>query len=148
MKIREAMTRDVTIVSPQDTIRDAAVMMSHIDAGSLPVGQSDRLVGMLTDRDIAIRAVGTSRGPDTKVEEIMSTGICYCYEDEEAEDVCRNLADQQIRRIPVVDQDKRLVGILSLGDLARVDGSKGSVGAALAGVARPGGDHVQSTSSS
>ena len=110
MKIREAMTRDVTIVSPEDTIRDAAVMMSHIDAGSLPVGQSDRLVGMLTDRDIAIRAVGTGRGPDTKVEEIMSTGICYCYEHEEAEDVCRNLADQQIRRIPVVDQDKRLVG--------------------------------------
>lgn len=78
----------------------------------------------------------------------MSTGICYCYDDEEAEVVCRNLADQQIRRIPVVDQDKRLVGILSPGDLARVDGSEGSIGAASAGVARPGGDRVQSTSSS
>lgn len=108
-------------------------MMSRIDAGSLPVGQDDRLVGMLTDRDIVIRAVANSRGPDTKVEEIMSTGICYCYEDEEADDVCRNLADQQIRRIPVVDRDKQLVGILSLGDLARVDGG-GAAGMALAGI--------------
>lgn len=114
-------------------------MMSHIDAGSLPVGQYDRLVGMLTDCDIAIRAVGNGRGPDTKVEEIMSTGIRYCYENEEAEEVFQNLADQQIRRIPVVDQDKRLVGVLSIGDLARVDGGGGSAGAALAGIARPAG---------
>ncbi|MBB3975512.1 CBS domain-containing protein [Rhizobium azooxidifex] len=146
MRVSEVMTRDVRVANPSETIRQAARMMAEIDAGVVPVGDNDRLVGMLTDRDIAIRAVADGKGPDTTVGEVMTTDVKYCFEDEEAEQVCRNLGDQQIRRIPVVDRQKRLVGILSLGDLAISGaGGTGATGEALAAISRPGGPHSQTS---
>jgi CBS domain-containing protein len=142
MRVNEAMTRGVRIASPSQTIQEAAQMMADIDAGALPVGDDDRLVGMLTDRDIAIRAVAEGMGPNTPVADIMSTEVKYCFEDEDLDHVCHNLGDQQIRRIPVVNRNKRLVGILSLGDLA-LAATDGSAGEALAGISRPGGLHSQ-----
>ena len=119
MRVSEAMTREVRIASPGQSIRDVAKIMDEINAGSIPVGDNDRLVGMITDRDIAIRAVATGKGPDTPVREVMTTEqVLYCYEDEELDHVAKNMSQQQVRRLPVVNRDKRLVGIVSLGDLA------------------------------
>lgn len=143
MRVSEAMTRDVRIARPDQTIQEAASVMADIDAGAMPVGDHDRLVGMLTDRDIAIRAVARGKGPEAKVRDVMSAEVKYCFEDEDADEVCRNLADQKIRRIPVVSRDKRLVGILSLGDLAR-SAPEDLVGAALSAISSPGGAHSQS----
>src|SRR5437763_10551162 len=124
MRVSEAMTREVRVASPGQSIRDVAKIMAEIDAGVLPVGDNDRLVGMITDRDIAIRAVAQGKGPDTPVREIMSEHIHYCYEDEELDDVAQNMGDIQVRRLPVVNREKRLVGILSLGDVARTEGGE------------------------
>lgn len=143
MRVSEVMTRPVRVANPNETIRDAARVMADIDAGVIPVGENDRLVGMLTDRDIAVRAVAEGKGPDTRIGEVMTEDVRYCFEDEDTDDVCRNLGDQQIRRIPVVNRDKRLVGILSLGDLA-VSGGNGSAGEALTAISQPGGQHSQS----
>ncbi|MBX3540742.1 MAG: CBS domain-containing protein [Chelatococcus sp.] len=142
MRVSEVMTRDVRVASPDDTIQQAARIMAEIDAGIVPVGDNDRLVGMLSDRDIAVRAVAQGKDPSTPIGEVMTRDIKYCFEDEDAEEVCQNLGDQQIRRIPVVDRAKRLVGILSLGDIATSNGVSG-VGETLAAISRPGGDHSQ-----
>ena len=142
MKVRDMMTRDVYVARPNQTIRDVAGMMGNIDAGVLPVGDDNRLLGMITDRDIAIRAVGQGKGPQTLVQDIMSPEVKYCYEDEDTEHIAKNMADQQIRRLPVVDRNKRLVGILSLRDLAIVDGPE-QPGEDLAGLSEPGGRHSQ-----
>jgi CBS domain-containing protein len=142
MRVAEAMTRDVRIARPDQSIQDAARLMSDVDAGVVPVGENDRLVGMVTDRDIAIRAVAQGKGPGTPVRDVMSSDVKYCFEDDDTAQVARNMADQQIRRLPVVNRDKRLVGILSLGDLAVMQGSE-PAGEALAGISQPGGEHSQ-----
>ncbi|TKB78480.1 MAG: CBS domain-containing protein, partial [Mesorhizobium sp.] len=103
MKVGNCMTKDVEIASPQQTLRDAAEMMGRLDAGAMPVGENDRLVGMVTDRDIAIRGVAQGKTPDAKVREVMSTEVRYCFEDEDAEDVLRNMADLKVRRLPVLN---------------------------------------------
>jgi CBS domain-containing protein len=143
MKVSEVMTRDVQLIEPTQSIRDAARMMAELDAGVMPVREGDRLVGMITDRDITVRAVAQGRGPDTPVRDIMTDDVKYCYEDDDTEDVARNMADIQVRRLPVLTRDKRLVGIISLGDMAVSDGS-GRVGEAVAGISQPGGEHSQS----
>lgn len=140
MQISECMTRNVEVANPDDTIQHAAQIMDRIDAGVLPVGQDDRLVGMITDRDIAIRAVAKGRECDTPVREAMSSQVMYCYADDDAEDVLENMGDQQLRRMPVVDRDKRLVGIVSIGDLAKRD--ERDTGEALRVIAQPGGLHA------
>jgi CBS domain-containing protein len=137
------MTREVKIVDPNDTIAGAAKTMAKLDAGALPVGEDDRLVGMITDRDIAIRAVGHDKGPMTRVREVMTAEIRYCFEDEDVAKVCAKMGKHQIRRLPVLNHSKRLVGILSLGDLARADGG-GPAAGALRNISRPGGAHSQS----
>jgi CBS domain-containing protein len=142
MKVSEAMSRDVRVASPEQTIEQAARMMASLDAGVLPVGEHDRLVGMITDRDIAIRGVAQGKGPDAKVRDVMTSDVKYCYEDEEIADVTLNMADIQVRRLPVLDHSKRLVGIVSLGDVA-VTNEEGLAGEALAGISRPGGEHNQ-----
>ncbi|WP_134495924.1 CBS domain-containing protein [Microvirga pakistanensis] len=142
MRVSEAMTRDVRVARPDQTIQDAAKMMSDVDAGVLPVGENDQLVGMITDRDIAIRGIAQGKGPDTPVREVMTADVKYCFEDEDTDQVARNMADQQVRRLPVVNRDKRLVGILSLGDLAVMQGGR-PAGEALAGISEPGGEHSQ-----
>jgi CBS domain-containing protein len=144
MQVSQAMSPDVRIASPNQSIRDAARLMAHIDAGALPVGENDQLVGMITDRDIAVRAVGAGKGPDTPVREIMSKEVKYCFEDDDLDEVAQNMADIKVRRLPVLDRNKRLVGILSLGDIALAEGA-GSAGSALCGISEPGGEHSQST---
>jgi len=142
MKVSEVMTQDVRLIEPTQTIQEAARMMAELDAGIMPVREGDRLVGMITDRDITVRAVAEGRGPDTSVRDIMTDDVKYCYEDEDTEDVARNMADIQVRRLPVLTRDKRLVGIISLGDMAVSDGSD-RVGEAVAGISQPGGQHSQ-----
>src|ERR671936_111065 len=136
MRVSEAMTREVRVATPGQSIRDVAKIMAEIDAGAMPVGENDRLVGMITDRDIAIRAVAQGKGPDTPVRDVMSTDqVLYCFEDEELDHVAKNMASQQVRRLPVVNRDKRLVGIVSLGDMAQGDGR--AAGTAVKGVSKP-----------
>jgi CBS domain-containing protein len=139
-KVRDRMSRDVRLAAPDQTIREAARAMAELGIGALPVAEGDRLVGMVTDRDIALRAVAEGRGPDTPVREVMTPEVKYCFDYEDLELVARLMGDQQVRRLPVVDQDKRLVGILSLGDVAASAGAE-PAGDALAGVSRPGGRH-------
>ncbi len=142
MRVSDCMTRDVKVASPDETIRQAAQMMSDLDAGVLPVGENDRMVGMITDRDIAIRAVAEGKGPDTLVRDVMSPEVKYCFEDEDADEVLTNMAEIQVRRLPVVSREKRLVGIISLGDLAK-KGEASHTGEALGDITRPGGEHTQ-----
>jgi CBS domain-containing protein len=143
MKVHEVMTRDVRVANPDQTIRDAAKIMSDIDAGVLPVGENDHLVGMITDRDIAVRAVAKGKGPETPVRDAMSTEVKYCFEDEDVDHVARNMGDLQVRRLPVVNRDKRLVGIVSLGDLATSPETADEAGEALTDISQPGGEHSQ-----
>jgi len=138
MRVNEAMSRDVRVANPQQRISEAAKMMAEIDAGALPVGENDRLVGMITDRDIAIRAVAEGKGPDTPVSDVMTRDIKYCFEDEELDHVSRNMAEIQVKRLPVVNREKRLVGILALGDIAGHEDAQ-VTGEAVEGITRPGG---------
>ena len=142
MKISKCMTRDVQLASPTQSIRDAAKTMAEIDAGSLPVGQDNRLVGMITDRDIAIRAVAEGKSPDTPVREVMSQEMLYCFDDQELEEVARNMADIKVRRLPVLNRAKHLVGIVSLGDLSRKQQPEVTA-KAVSNISKPGGRHSQ-----
>src|SRR6476661_1752081 len=110
MQAQDLMTRDVTVVEPDATIQQAARAMVLLDAGILPVGENDRLVGMITDRDIAVRGIAEGKGPGTKLGELMTRDVKYCFADEEVENIARNMAEIQLRRLPVPDRDKRLVG--------------------------------------
>ena len=141
MRVSEAMTREVRVASPGQSIREVARIMDEINAGSMPVGDNDRLVGMITDRDIAIRAVAQGKGPDTPVREVMSESqVLYCYEDEELDHVAKNMSEHQVRRLPVVNREKRLVGIISFGDVAQNEAR--SATKAAKGVTKPGGKHA------
>ncbi|TBU84417.1 CBS domain-containing protein [Phytopseudomonas dryadis] len=118
MKVNEIMTRGVQTITPDQSIHEAAAMMARIDCGALLVNDQDRLVGMVTDRDIAIRAVATGLPGDTAVSEVMSGNLHYCFEDEELQQVADSMAQNQVRRLPVLSRDKRLVGVVSLGNIA------------------------------
>lgn len=143
MRVSDAMTREVRLANPDQSIRDAAKMMAEIDAGAMPVGEGDRLVGMITDRDIAVRAVAQGKGPDTPVREVMSIEqVLYCYEDEELDHVAKNMGEIQVRRLPVLDRNKRLVGIVSLADIAQSAGVR-PAGNAVKGLSKPGGTRSQ-----
>jgi CBS domain-containing protein len=142
MKVSNCMTKNVKIADPDQTIRDAALAMGRLDAGVLPVGENDRLVGMITDRDIAIRGVAEGKGPDAKIRDVMSRDVKYCFEDEEIDDVLHNMGELKVRRMPVLNRDKRLVGIVSLGDLA-TNAETAEAGEALGDISRPGGEHSQ-----
>jgi len=144
MLVREKMTRDVHTCRPDTTLRDAACSMAERDIGAIPVSDGDRLVGMVTDRDIAIRGVAQGRGPDTPVREVMTDAVRYCFEDEDIGHVARNMGDIQVRRLPVVNRDKRLVGIVAIADIA-VGKPPRMAGQAVAGVSRPGGAHSQAS---
>ena len=140
MQVSECMSRHVEVVDPNTTLREAARTMAKIDAGVLPVGEDNRLIGMITDRDIAIRAVAEGRSPDARVGEVMSPEVKYCYEDANTDEVLDNMGELQLRRMPVVDRDKRLVGMVSIGDLAKEDESE--TGEALSEIAQPGGKYA------
>ena len=137
MQIREVMTSDVRLVDPKTTLKDAAQMMREGDFGLLPIGENDRLVGTITDRDIAIRAVANGKDPNsTTVRDAMSQGIFYCFEDQSVDEVAAMMGDKQVRRMPVLDRDKRLVGIVALGDLATRRGADDDAGEALSDISR------------
>jgi CBS domain-containing protein len=145
MKVSDLMTRDVHIASPSQKLREAAAEMEKCDVGVLPVGENDRLVGMITDRDIAVRGVSHGLGPDASVRDVMSKDVRYCFDGDDLEDIAQNMADEQIRRLPVLNRDKRLVGIISLGDIA-VSQEIQAGGVALSGISQSGGRHCQSAS--
>jgi len=142
MKVRDAMTQDVCLTTPDQSICDAAKIMMEIDAGALPVEQDDRLVGVITDRDIAVRAVAKGKSPNTKVRDVMSHEVLYCYEDQDLDAVIRNMGAIKVRRLPVLNRDKRLVGIISLGDLAKHHEATMEE-KALRELCQPGGAHSQ-----
>ena len=144
MKIAECMSRDVQTVQPDQPIREAAQFMLRADAGSMPVCDGDRLVGMLTDRDIAVRAVAEGRGPDTPVRDAMTDHLDYCYDDDDIDEVANRMSEAQVRRFPVMSrEDNKLVGIISLGDLSRSEHDQAAQ-VALDGVSAPGSQHNQS----
>ncbi len=137
MKVSDVMTRNVQVTAPDASIQEAARIMADIDAGSLPVGENDRLVGMITDRDIAIRAVAQGKGPETPVRDAMTPEVKYCFEDDDIEEVASNMADAKVQRLPVMSRDKRLVGIVALSDVA-LQADAADVDAALSGIKEPG----------
>jgi CBS domain-containing protein len=135
MKVLEMMTDSVELIGPDETIEDAARKMSELDVGALPVGDGDKLVGMITDRDITVRAVAKGLDPETKIRTVMTNDVKYCFEHDEIDDIAQNMADIQVRRLPVLNQNKRLVGILSLADVAT--NSSLAAGQALSGISLP-----------
>ncbi|MGY4282899.1 CBS domain-containing protein [Bradyrhizobium sp. LM2.7] len=142
MKVSDVMTSDVQLCTPEDTVGDVAQAMARLDVGLLPVAEGDYLVGMITDRDLAIRVLGKGRGPDTQIKAVMTPDVKYCFEDQDLETVSWNMGDIQVRRLPVLNRQKRLVGILSLGDIARSH-ERDATAASLQQISRPGGQHTQ-----
>ncbi len=147
MKISEIMSSDVQTIAPDQPIQQAARVMLDQDTGAIPVGEGERLIGMVTDRDITVRAVAEGRGPDTPVREVMSERLLFAWDDQDVEDVALQMSDAQVRRMPVLSREgERLVGIVSIGDLA-TQGDSDAAEAALSGVSEPGGEHNQSQGS-
>ena len=142
MKISEVMTRDVQTVRPDQPVQEAASFMLSVDAGSIPVSDGGRLVGMITDRDIAVRGVAKGYGPDTPVRELMTDEIICVREDDDVDDVASKMSQAQVRRLPVIDEREQLCGIVSLGDLSR-QADEDCASEALQGVSEPGGSHRQ-----
>jgi len=119
MRVSQVMTRNAECIKPDASVQEAAKRMKSLDVGALPVCDNDRLVGVITDRDIAVRSVAEGRDPKAdRVQGTMTPDLVYCFEDEDAADAARRMQEKQIRRLPVLNRDKRLVGIVSLGDLA------------------------------
>ena len=144
MKISEIMSSDVETVTADQPIQEAARFMLSGDAGAIPVSDGDRLIGMVTDRDITVRAVAEGRGPETPVREVMTDTLLFCFDDQDVDEVAIQMSDAQVRRFPVLSREgERLVGIVSIGDLSRSDDSDAAQ-VALEGVSQPGGEHNQS----
>ena len=141
MKVSEVMTQTVQTVGPDQRVQEAASFMLSADAGSIPVTEDGRLVGMITDRDIAVRGVAKGYGPDTPVRELMSKDMVCASIDDDLEDAASRMSKAQVRRLPVIDENHRLRGIVSLGDLSRE--ATDCASEALEGVSQPGGEHRQ-----
>lgn len=132
MLAKECMTRNVELGSPNMSLKEAAKKMKEGDFGMLPVRDGDRLVGMITDRDIAVRAVAEGKDPNkVQVGEVMTSKVLYCFEDQNIHDIVKNLGQNQVRRLPVLNREKRLVGILSLGNLVQSDADAREIDEAL-----------------
>jgi CBS domain-containing protein len=145
MKVSEIMTSEVEVVSPQQPIQEAARLMLQADAGVVPVQEGDKLIGMVTDRDIAVRAIAEGLGPDTPVSEVMTGKPLFCFDDDNADEVSIKMSDAQVRRLPVLSREgEKLVGIVSLGDLTKIEDEGQAASVALEGVSEPGGEHNQS----
>lgn len=144
MKISEIMTSDVEVVTPEQPMQQAARLMLRIDAGVVPVQDGDSLIGIVTDRDIAVRGVAEGRAPETPIREVMSEKPLFCFEDDEVREVAMKMSEAQVRRFPVLSREaQKLVGIVSLGDLTKADQGQAAA-AALDGISEPGGAHNQS----
>ena len=136
-KLKDLMSRDVKVISPDMSIREAAKQMRDGDFGMLPVRENDRMIGTISDRDIAIRAVAEGKGADTKVRDVMSEGIAWAYEDDSVEEAVKIMSERQVRRLPVVDRDERLVGIVALGDFAVESSEIRPASQALSEISKP-----------
>jgi CBS domain-containing protein len=143
MQVKDVMTSGVECISPNTTLREAAQKMKELDVGPLPIcGEDDRLAGMITDRDITVRAVAAGLDPSTaQVRDVMTPNIIYCYEDQDISDAAHMMEQNQIRRLLVLNREKRLVGILSLGDLAVDTGDEQLAGHTLEAVSEPAVPH-------
>ena len=133
--VSDIMTRDVRFIAPREKLQRAAQMMSELDVGALPVCDGNRLVGMVTDRDIIVRGTAAGHAPaEACVADVMTERVCWCFEDEPLDEVMRQMADSQVRRIPVVsrDEERRLMGIVALADLAHRDAGADQAGAEAA----------------
>ena len=136
-KLKDLMSRDVEVISPDAPNKEAAQQMRKGNFGLMPVGENDRMIGAISDRDIAIRAVADGRDANTKVREVMSKGIIWAYEDDSVDDAVKIMSARQIRRLPIVNKEKRLVGIVALGDLAVVKSDIKAAGEALSKISKP-----------
>ena len=138
MRVSEVMTQGVECIGPDATLQEAAAKMKSLDVGPLPVCDNDRLVGMVTDRDITVRATAEGDAPtDVRVRDVMTPEVIYCFDDDLVEDAARLMAAKQVRRLVVLNRDKRMVGIVSLGDLAVKTGDEQLAGTALEGISEP-----------
>jgi CBS domain-containing protein len=136
MLVRDIMTRDVRLLAPRSTVQEAALIMRDENIGSLPIAAADRLVGYVTDRDLVVRGLAQGFSADTLVQDVMTDQVLYCFEDEDVDDVAATMAHNQVRRLPVVSREKRLVGIVALGDLA-TKATDATAEDALEGVSEP-----------
>ncbi len=140
MKISDIMSRDVEIANPQQTISEIAQIMAAKEIGFMPVGEGDQLIGTITDRDIVVRAVADKMSSDAKVREVMTRDVKYCFEDEDISEITRNMGKIKVRRLPVVNRSKELMGVVSIGDAALAE--KQAAGAGLKKISEPGGPHA------
>jgi CBS domain-containing protein len=131
MKVREIMTTGVECISPETTLQDAAKKMKSLDVGFLPICRNDRLVGALTDRDIAIRGVAEAKAAGLRAGDIMTKDIFYCYDNDDVEHVTDYMKEKEVKRLLILNRDKRLVGVVSIGDLSKVEGIQEVVGDTL-----------------
>lgn len=141
MQVSEAMTREVQLATPEQSLLEVARIMAECDVGCLPVAENNRLVGMITDRDIAIRAVAQGKSPSgTQVREIMSPAVRYCFDDSDIAEVVDNMSEVKVHRLPVLNRHKHLVGILALSDIANCEGIElaGTAVCALSSASAPG----------
>jgi CBS domain-containing protein len=139
MKVNEIITHDPEVIRPETALIEAAQKMKSLDIGMLPVCDGDRLVGVITDRDITVRGVAQGNDPKTaRVQEVMTPEVIYCFDDEDVKEAAKKMEEKQVRRLPVLNREKRLVGIVSLGDLAVRTGKEKLVGEVLERVSEPG----------
>lgn len=136
MQVLEIMQTAVRLADPNMTIRDAARSMRADNIGALPVSENGRLIGIVTDRDIVVRAVAEERSPgNTSVREVMSEGLCYCFAEDDVDEAAEVMAEHQVRRLPVINRDKQLVGFITLADLGRSE--ENAATDALRGISEP-----------
>ena len=139
MKVNEIITRDPQVIRPETALIEAAQKMKSLDIGMLPVCDGDRLVGVITDRDITVRGVAQGSDPKTaRVQEVMTSEVIYCFDDEDVKEAAKKMEEKKVRRLPVLNREKRLVGIVSLGDLAVRTGKEKLAGEVLERVSEPG----------
>jgi len=136
-QLKDVMSREVKVISPDATIKDAAQQMREGDFGMMPVGENDRMIGTISDRDIAVRAVAQGKDAGTKVRDVMSKGVAWAYETDTVERAAEIMSEHQVRRLPVVNADKRLVGIVALGDFAVESEELQPAAEALSGISQP-----------
>lgn len=141
-QLRDVMTSAIKTVAPDASVQEAAGFMLAADTGSIPVCEDDKVIGMITDRDIAVRGIADGRGPDCSVRDLMSSNVICARDTDDVLAVAQRMSDAQVRRLPVVDADDRLVGMVSLGDLSR-EAQEGAAATALEGVSAPGSKHQQ-----
>lgn len=136
-QLKEVMSRDVKVISPDATIKEAAQHMRDDDFGMMPVGEDDRMIGAISDRDITIRAIADGKAPTTKVRDVMSEGVIWAYENDSVEDGAKIMSEHQVRRLPIVNREKRLVGIVALGDFAVESSEIEAAAEALSEISKP-----------